>query len=62
MPMFSAQTVLLVVAFVLAALALRGYVANKRLDSRHKTWLIVAAIFVAVTVALAVVEGTLFDF
>lgn len=50
---------LLVVAFILAALALRGYAANRRLESRHKTWLIVAGIFVAVTVGLALVEGTL---
>jgi|GEM_PF-3384712 pheromone shutdown protein TraB len=59
MPMLGAKTMLLVVAFILAALALRGYAANRRLESRHKTWLIVAGIFVAVTVGLALVEGTL---
>lgn len=49
----SADLILLGIAAVLVALSVRGYLRAGKLLPQHKTWLIVAAIFVAVSIATA---------
>ncbi|MEM7217188.1 MAG: hypothetical protein AAF515_02415 [Pseudomonadota bacterium] len=45
----TAPQILLLIAAIFGALALRQYIAHGTLKQQHRTWLIIAAIFVLVS-------------
>ena len=48
----SAGIILLVIAGILLALTVRGYLRDKKFKPQHRTWLIIAVIFVVVALTV----------
>lgn len=48
----SAGIILLVIAAILLALTARGYLRDREFKSQHRTWLIIAAIFIVVALTV----------